>query len=156
MLPDERTTNKHELPLPSGADGLIVAPGRVVARPLVGFLRGQGLTVRIADDADGALEEALLHPPDIVLIDDRTPPAGGVDLCRRLKGNVRTHFVPVIVCGSNDRGSFRMRALDVGADAVFVPSTDAEERRARLWALLRTRALYKRVDRRQRTQKNEI
>jgi K+-sensing histidine kinase KdpD len=156
MLPDERTTSSNELPLPSEADGLIVAPGRVVARPLVGFLRGQGLTVRTADDADSAFEEALLHPPDIVLIDDRVPPSGGVDLCRRLKDNVRTHFVPVIVCGLDDLRSFRVRAFAVGADAVFAPSTDAQERRARLWALLRTRALYRRLDRRQRTQKSEI
>jgi signal transduction histidine kinase len=156
MLPDERTTQNHQLSLPSEAEGLIVAPGRVVARPLVGFLRAQGLTVRTAEDADGAFEEALLHPPDIVLIDDRVQPAGGIDLCRRLKDNVRTHFVPVIVCGVEDLRSFRLGALAVGADAVFVPSTDAQERKARLWALLRTRALYKRVDRRQRSQKTEI
>jgi len=156
MLPDERTTHNHELALPSEADGLIVAPGRVDARPLVGFLRAQGLTVRTAEDADSAFEEALLHPPDIVLIDDRVQPLGGIDLCRRLKDNVRTHFVPVIVCGLEDLRSFRLRALAVGADAVFVPSTDVQERRARLWALLRTRALYKRVDRRQRSQKSEI
>jgi signal transduction histidine kinase len=156
MLPDERTTQNHQLALPSEAEGLIVAPERVLARPLIGFLRAQGVTVRTAEDADGAFEEALLHPPDVVLIDDRVQPMGGIDLCRRLKDNVRTHFVPVIVCGLEDLRSFRLRALTAGADAVFVPSTDAQERRARLWALLRTRALYKRVDRRQRTQKTEI
>jgi signal transduction histidine kinase len=156
MLPDERTTHNHELALPSEAEGLIVAPGRVVARPLVGFLKAQGLTVRTSEDADGAFEEALLHPPDIVLIDDRVPPSGGIELCRRLKDNVRTHFVPVVICALDDLRSFRVRAYGVGADAVFVPSTDAQERRARLWALLRTRALYKRVERRQRTQRSEI
>ncbi len=155
MLPDERTTHNHELVMPSEAEGLIVSPGRAVARPLVGFLRAQGLNVRTAEEADSAFEEALLHPPDVVLIDDRVPPTGGVDLCRRLKDNVRTHFVPVILCGVSDLRSFRVRALGVGADAVFVPSTDVQERRARLWALLRTRALYRRVERRQRTQKIE-
>ena len=49
-----------------------------------------------------------------------------------------------------------MRALAVGADAVFAPSTDVQERRARLWALLRTRALHKRGERSQRTQQTEI
>src|ERR1700733_2189926 len=128
MLPDERTTQNHQLALPSEAEGLIVAPERGVARPLIGFLRAQGVTVRTAEDADGAFEEALLHPPDIVLIDDRVQPMGGIDLCRRLKDNVRTHFVPVIVCGLEDLRGFRLRALTAGADAVFVPSMDAEER----------------------------
>jgi K+-sensing histidine kinase KdpD len=156
MLADERTTHRNELPLPSEAEGLIIAPDRTIARPLVGFLRAQGLTVRTADDADAGFEEALLHPPDVVLVDDRVLPSGAVDLCARLKDNVRTHFVPVIICSLNDLRSFRVRALAVGADAVFAPSTDVQERRARLWALLRTRALHKRAERSQRTQQTEI
>ena len=156
MLADERTTHRNELSLPSEAEGLIVAPDRTIARPLVGFLRAQGLTVRTADDADAGFEEALLHPPDVVLVDDRVLPSGAVDLCARLKDNVRTHFVPVIICSLNDLRSFRVRALAVGADAVFAPSTDVQERRARLWALLRTRALHKRGERSQRTQQTEI
>ena len=156
MLADERTTHRNELPLPSEAEGLIVAPDRAIARPLVGFLRAQGLTVRTADDADAGFEEALLHPPDVVLVDDRVRPTGAVDLVARLKDNVRTHFVPVIVCALNDLRSFRVRALAVGADAVFAPSTDIQERRARLWALLRTRALHRRAERSQRTQQTEI
>jgi signal transduction histidine kinase len=156
MLPDERTTHRNELPLPSDAEGLIVAPDRAIARPLVAFLRAQGLTVRTAEDADSAFEEAILHPPDVVVIDDRVRPTGSVDLCARLKDNVRTHFVPVIICALNDLRSFRLRALAVGADAVFAPSTDAQERRARLWALLRTRALHRRAERSARTQQTEI
>lgn len=156
MLSDERTTQRHELPLPSEAEGLIVAPDRTVARPLVAFLRSQGLIVRTADDADAAFEEALLHPPDVVLVDDRVAPTGAIDLCTRLKDNVRTHFVPVIICALSDLRGFRVRALAAGADAIFTPGTDAQERRARLWALLRTRALHREADRRQRTQKSEI
>ena len=68
----------------------------------------------------------------------------------RLKANVRTHFVPTILCTLNDLRRERVRALAAGADAVFAPATDVEERRARIWALLRTRALYRRIDRLQR------
>jgi signal transduction histidine kinase len=156
MLPDERTTHSNTLSLPSDVEGLVAAPGRGVARPLVGFLRSQGINVQTSSDADGAFEEALLHPPDVVLIDDRLPPAGGIELCQRLKGNVRTHFIPVIVFALNDLRPYRLRALAAGADAVFAPSTDAQERRTRLWSLLRTRALYRRMERKQRTQGSEI
>jgi len=155
MLSDERTTHE-ELPAPREVEGLVVAPGRVVMRSLVGFLRGEGINVRTVADAEGAFEEALLHPPDIVLIDDRVPPSGGIDLVHRLKANVRTHFVPTILCTLNDLRRERVRALAAGVDAVFAPSTDVEERRARVWALLRTRALYRRIDRLQRTQRSEI
>jgi K+-sensing histidine kinase KdpD len=156
MLPDERTTHNNTLSLPSDVEGLVAAPGRGVARPLVDFLRGQGINVQATSDADAAFEEALLHPPDVVLIDDRLPPAGGIELCQRLKSNVRTHFVPVIVVAPNDVRQHRLRALAAGADAVFGPGTDAQERRTRLWALLRTRALHRQLEKKQRDQGSEI
>jgi signal transduction histidine kinase len=156
MLPDERTTHSNTLSLPSDVEGLVAAPGRGVARPLVDFLRGQGINVQTSSDADTAFEEALLHPPDVVLIDDRLPPAGGIELCQRLKGNVRTHFVPVIVFALNDLRPYRLRALAAGADAVFGPGTDVQERRTRLWALLRTRALHRQLEKKQRAQGSEI
>jgi signal transduction histidine kinase len=156
MLPDERTTDSNDLSLPHEVDGLVVAPDREVSRSLVAFLRGQGIEVRTASDASAAFEEALLHPPDVMLIDDRVGPSGGVDLCHRLKGNVRTHFVPIIICALNDLKAYRVNAFTAGVDAIFLPSTDVQERRARLWALLRTRALYRRFDRKQRLQKSEI
>src|SRR5438045_127319 len=43
-----------------------------------------------------------------------------------------------------------------GADAVFSPSVDQTERRTRLWALLRTRALFRSLDRKQRRQGSEL
>src|SRR3954469_9802113 len=156
MLPDERTTHNNTLALPSDVEALVAAPGRGVARPIVVFLRSQGISVQTAGDADSPFEEALLHPPDVVLIDDRIPPAGGIELCQRLKGNVRTHFVPTILFALNDLRPFRLRALAAGADAVFAPSTDVQERRTRLWSLLRTRALYRSMERKQRAQGSEI
>src|ERR1700747_2507559 len=156
MLPDERTTHSNTLALPTDVEALVVAPGRRVAKALVAFLRSQSINVQTATDTDGAFEEALLHPPDIVLIDDRILPTGGIDLCQRLKSNVRTHFVPVLVFVLNALRPFRIRAIAAGADAVFTPSTDAQERRTRLWALLRTRALFRQMERKQRTQGSEI
>jgi len=156
MLPDERTTLSNTLGLPGDVEALVAAPGRGVARPLVTFLRSQGISVQTAGDADSAFEEALLHPPDVILIDDRILPAGGIELCQRLKGNIRTHFVPTIIFALNDLRQFRLRATAAGADAVFSPSTDAQERRTRLWALLRTRALFTRFEKKQRSQGSEI
>ena len=131
MLPDERTTHNNALTLPTQVEALVAAPGRGLARPVLAFLKQQGISVRISDDADSAFEEALMHPPDVILIDDRIAPAGGIELCQRLKSNVRTHFVPTIVLALGDLRSFRLRALGAGADAVFSPSTDPQERRTR-------------------------
>jgi signal transduction histidine kinase len=152
MLPNERTTRSEVVTLPDEVEALVAAPSRTLARPVVEFLKGEKINVQLVVSADSAFEEALLHRPNVILIDDRVPPAGGIELCQRLKGNTRTHFVPTILWAQNDARPDRLRALAAGADAIFVPDTDAQERRTRLWALLRTQAIYRRQEKKQRTQ----
>jgi K+-sensing histidine kinase KdpD len=156
MLPNERTTRSEVVTLPGEVEALIAAPSRAVARPVVDFLKREGINVQLVVSADSAFEEALLHRPNLVAIDDRVPPAGGIELCQRLKGNSRTHFVPTILYAQSDVRQHRLRALAAGADAIFVPATDEQERRTRLWALLRTQAIYRRQERKQRTQGSVI
>lgn len=156
MLVDERTTQNNALTLPSDVEALVVAPSRSAARPLLTFLKQQGIRIRTSDDARSAFEEALMYPPDVIIIDDRIGDPGPIELCQLLKGNVRTHFVPAVLLSSNDLRPFRLRALAAGADAVFTASTDSQERRTRLWALLRTRSLQRRLDKKHRAQGTEI
>jgi signal transduction histidine kinase len=156
MLVDERTTHNNALTLPTQVEALVVAPSRTAARPMLTFLKQQGISVRTSDDANSAFEEALMYPPDVVIIDERIGTPGPIELCQQLKGNVRTHFVPTILLALNDVRPFRLKALAAGADAIFSAATDPQERRTRLWALLRTRSLYRRLDRKQREQGSEI
>jgi signal transduction histidine kinase len=156
MLPDERTTNNNTLTLPTHVEAMVVASDRRLAEPVVSFLRQEGIGIRLAADVEAAFEEALMHPPDVIFIDGRVSAAGGVDLCERLKGSIRTHFVPTIVLIVGEEAHLRLSAIAGGADAVFSPHVDPLERRTRLWALLRTRALFRRLDRKQRHQEIEI
>jgi K+-sensing histidine kinase KdpD len=156
MLPNERTTRSEVVTLPGEVEALIAAPSRAMARPIVEFLKQERINVQLVVSADSAFEEALLHRPSVVIVDDRVPPAGGIELCQRLKGNTRTHFVPTILVAQSDVRQHRLRALAAGADAIFVPGTDEQERRTRLWALLRTQAIYRRQEKRQRSQGSAI
>jgi K+-sensing histidine kinase KdpD len=156
MLPNERTTRSEVVTLPGEVEALIAAPSRAAARPMVEFLKRERINVQLVVSADSAFEEALLHRPNVVLIDDRVPPAGGIELCQRLKGNTRTHFVPTILYPPSDVRQYRLRALAAGVDAIFVPGTDEQERRTRLWALLRTQAIYRRQEKKQKSQGSAI
>jgi K+-sensing histidine kinase KdpD len=157
MLPNERTTREEIAATPGEVEGLIVAPDRSSTRPLVAFLRGEGINVQVVNSPDQGFEEALLHRPNVVLIDAQISDAGGVDLCERLKANVRTHFLPIILF-SRDKNDelLRLDALAAGADALFTPATSKEERRARLWALLRSQAIFRRLDSKRQAQNSKI
>ncbi len=157
MLPNERTTRNEVAATPGEVEGLIVAPDRAAARPLLEFLRAEGVNVQVVTSADHAFEEALLHRPNVLVIDERISHAGGVDLCERLKANRRTHFLPVILVSSAKQDELlRLDALAAGADALFSPGTSKEERRARLWALLRSQAIFRRLDSKSQAQHNAM
>jgi signal transduction histidine kinase len=156
MLPNEATTRSDIITLPGELEALVAAPGRDEARPLVAFLKQEKLNVTLVPDADSAFEEALLHRPNVVLVHEALPPAGGVELCQRLKANTRTHFLPAVLFATSDNRHQRIRALAAGADAVFAPTTDEQERRTRLWALLRSQALYRRQDRKGEEQRTVL
>ncbi len=158
MLPNERTTRDEVAAAPGVVDGLIVAPDRESARPSVEFLRAEGINVQVVNSVDAGFEEALLHRPNVVFIDGRISKAGGVDLCERLKGNTRTHFLPVVLVTPQSKQAevLRLDALAAGADAIFSPLTSKEERRARLWALLRSQAIFRKLDGKRVAQGNTI
>ena len=97
MLPNQRTTREEVAASPRAVEGLVVSPNRDSSRPMLEFLRAEGVNVQSVISAELGFEEALLHRPYVVLIDERISKAGGVDLCGRLKSNPRTHFLPVIL-----------------------------------------------------------
>jgi signal transduction histidine kinase len=131
----------------------VVASTRQAARPLVEVLKGEGMNVQVVGSPDVAFEEVLLHRPNLIMIEAGSSEVWGVDLCARLKGNARTHFVPVIMwTDEKDGESTYLQAVSAGADAVFTNNTGMEEVRARLWALLRTQVLYRREEKKRVSQ----
>jgi K+-sensing histidine kinase KdpD len=124
---------------------------------LLEFLRSEGINVQVVNSSELGFEEALLHRPSVVLIDERISKAAGVDLCERLKSNARTHFLPVILFAHGRLSDlYRLDALAAGADAIFSAATGKAERRARLWALLRSQAAFRRLDGKRQAQSSAI
>src|SRR5277367_2559278 len=53
---------------------------------------------------------------DIILLDVMMPDMDGFEVCRRLKSNPATHFIPVVMVTALDSPSDRVRGLEAGAD----------------------------------------
>ena len=53
---------------------------------------------------------------DIVLLDVMMPDIDGFEVCRRLKSNPATHYIPVVMVTALDSPSDRVRGLEAGAD----------------------------------------
>jgi two-component system, cell cycle response regulator len=53
---------------------------------------------------------------DLVLLDVMMPYMDGFEVCRRLKTNPATHYIPVVMVTALDQPSDRVRGLEAGAD----------------------------------------
>jgi PAS domain S-box-containing protein len=96
---------------------LIVDDDPKILDLLVELLELEGYEVAAASDGAQALDLAYSFYPDVVVSDVVMPVLGGLELCRRLKEDPRTGYVPVLLISgirkSDDAG---MEGLYAGAD----------------------------------------
>lgn len=78
---------------------------------------------------------------DLVLLDVMMPEMDGFEVCRRLKGNLKTHHIPVVMVTALDQPSDRVRGLEVGADDFLTKPVDDIQLMARVKSLVRLKAL---------------
>jgi two-component system cell cycle response regulator len=79
-------------------------------------LSAEYFDVATASCGTQALEICERAECDIVLLDVMMPDMDGFEVCRRLKANPATHFIPVVMVTALDSPSDRVRGLDAGAD----------------------------------------
>ncbi|MEU4694442.1 response regulator transcription factor [Actinoplanes sp. NPDC023714] len=100
-------------------------------------LRRLGYAVVAAEDADGALAALATGDVDAALIDVRMPGESGLDLCRRLRADPRTEFLPIMMVSADAQRGQVMTALCAGADDYLVKPFSRAELAARLEAMTR-------------------
>ena len=64
---------------------------------LTEFLTGEGYDVIQASNGEEALELAEKEEPQVILLDVKMPGIDGIEVCRRLKEEDKTRFIPVIM-----------------------------------------------------------
>jgi DNA-binding response OmpR family regulator/uncharacterized protein (UPF0335 family)/energy-coupling factor transporter ATP-binding protein EcfA2 len=95
-----------------------------------------GLTVLTAENGLVALELAGREHPDIVVLDISMPGMDGFEVCRRLRSEMRTAFVPVLMLTAHDSEDDVARGFGVGADDYMVKPFRREGLLARVRRIL--------------------
>lgn len=101
------------------------------------YLEKEGYKVKAALDGHEALRLIIEEPPDLVLLDVIMPGIDGISLCRQLKSQVETAFIPVVLATTLDGKDDRVRGLEAGADEFLSKPVYREELMARVRSLLR-------------------
>ena len=102
-------------------------------------LEDAGYAVMEAVDGQQALEVFARDRPDLVMLDVVMPRLTGLETCRILKAKSGGNYLPVIMVSTRNSVNARVEGLRSGADDYLGKPYDAEELRARVEALLRTR-----------------
>lgn len=119
------------------ASVLVVDDMETNRRLLQAKLEAKYYTVFMAPDGPHALECAARHQPDIILLDVMMPGMDGYEVCRRLKSNLATRHIPVVMLTALTDRDDRLRGLEAGADDFLSKPVEDFGLFARLEALMR-------------------
>ena len=110
------------------------------------LLQREGYRTKAAGDGEAALLAVGDHGPDLILLDIGLPRLDGYEVTRRLRSNVRTLTVPIILLTGRTGLEDVVEGLDAGADDFLSKPFRQPELLARIRSALRLRQALVRMD----------
>ena len=124
-----------------GREILLVVEDNPDIRTYIADVFANDFDVRQATDGQEGLQMALEIIPDMIISDVMMPNMDGNELCRKVKENVRTSHVPIILLTAKDGNEAKEEGYESGADSYLTKPFSS--------SLLRTR-VHNLVEQRQR------
>lgn len=95
-----------------------------------------------ASSGEEAIEKVKAVKPDIILLDIMMPGMDGYEVSKRLKRDLGTQFIPIILVTALSDVGDRIKGSDAGSDDFLTKPVNKEELLSRVKALLRTKSLH--------------
>lgn len=99
---------------------MVVDDSRTIRMSMEYLLKGEGYEVVSAEDGVDGLqklkEQITAHrKPDLIITDINMPNMGGLEFIRKLKGEISTKFIPVLILTTESQESMKMEGKQAGA-----------------------------------------
>ena len=125
---------------------LIVDDNKVNVEVLRHQLKPYQYNLEVSYDGEDALAKIASSPPDIILLDLMMPKISGFEICRSIKQNKDTQFIPVIVITALQELDDKLKAIELGADDFLVKPYNKLELTTRIKSLLHMKSLHDDLD----------
>src|SRR3972149_7818205 len=89
-----------------------------------------------------AFEKIKMEMPDIILLDVMMPEINGFDVCKKIKQEESTRFIPVVMVTALSELDHKIKAMEVGADDFLTKPVNNIEILARVRSLLRAKYFH--------------
>ncbi len=116
---------------------LVVEDDLDISQMLRLYFDSQGYEVLTVMRGNDALEMCRKKQPNVVVLDIMLPDMDGYDVCRELRGNLRTSHIPIIFLTQKDERSDKIAGLELGADDYITKPFDIEELKLRVQGAMR-------------------
>ncbi|HEX9056911.1 MAG TPA: response regulator [Ktedonobacterales bacterium] len=116
---------------------LIVEDDPVILRVLRTTLEMEGFEPAVVTTGEEAMEFALREVPHLVLLDLMLPGIDGFEVVRRLRSNVKTAHIPVVILSARHDTADKVRAFETDVDDYLTKPFNVEELVARIRTQLR-------------------
>jgi two-component system cell cycle sensor histidine kinase/response regulator CckA len=119
---------------------LIVDDDRQNRQVLQVMLAPEGFTLLTAASGEEALDIVAMQPPDLILLDVMLPAMSGYQVVSKIKGQLATRNIPVILVTALGDRNARMFGLNAGAEDFLTKPVERAELCLRVRNLLRLKA----------------
>lgn len=109
-------------------------------------LESMNYEVLTASSGEEAISRVESGRPDLILLDIMMPGMDGYEVCRILKGQPSTRFIPIAMVTAKAGSDEIIKGLDSGADDYITKPIDIPELMARVKSLLRIKSLHDSVE----------
>jgi CheY-like chemotaxis protein/AraC-like DNA-binding protein len=118
---------------------ILVVEDNIEIRDYIRECFNDSYEVLMAEDGQKGLQMALEKIPDIIISDIMMPVMDGIEMCRRIKEDVKTSHIPVILLTAKDSIQDKTDGYESGADSYITKPFSGKLLLSRVSNLLETR-----------------
>ncbi|MBU2997879.1 response regulator [Cellulophaga baltica] len=120
---------------------LLIVEDNVELRTYLKEEIGSEYKVLLANNGKKGLELAKEVLPDVIITDVIMPEMDGFDFCKKIKSDISTSHIPLLMLTAKAKIDDRMDGIEVGADAYMIKPFDIRLLRLRVSQLITSRQL---------------
>lgn len=142
MSSEVHTSDIHVSPdaSTSSLQRILVVEDNADIRDYLSSILSDEYEVLTASNGEEGFSVAMNSVPDIIISDIMMPKMDGLEMCRKIKGNINLSHIPVVLLTAKDTLSDKSEGYKVGADSYITKPFTSELIKARVANLLFSRA----------------